>query len=615
MEYTNPLAILALITLIPIIILYLIKPKPKDVTIPSLMFILSLQKRPNKISSLLRRLVRDPLLFIQLFVLSLLAIAMVNPYYFITESVQSESIAIVLDNSASMQSTDISPSRFAKAVGLARGVISDKDKVSIILAENIPVVALRGGSGGDAKSVLDNLKPKATPTNLGDAIILAKDILSEEKSKRIIVFSDFSSSTTDPLAAEKLASVENIKVDLVNVGGEGKNIGIVELKQQKEGYSVTVRNYLDKGETIVLELIKDGTLIFSEPRIIQPFSNEVFILRNISPGVTTINLKYADDLPIDNKAFIVIPAPKKYKTLIITENKTLISYLKFALIATGSVELSEAIPPVIPSFTTYDIVILDRVKKDSLLPGTFRDLITHIENGGNLIVVASEYLNNVDELSSVLPVEIKEGIGKSNVKIETINEITKDLFFEGINAKYLLANKKNKSIVLAVSQKDNSPLIAYWTIGKGIVAYVGIRPEEAWSDFHLKPSFPIFWLKLIEGMKGTESFSDYNFKTGDLLPLQKETNVKTPSTTLKTEKLFLDEVGIYEIKDKKVTANLLDEKESDISRVFIPTARNASSSIERTTIDVKKDLERYLLPLALALVILELLYLRRRGEL
>lgn len=614
LEFANPLAIWAFITLVPIIILYLIKPKPKDVKIPSLMFILEIQKKQDKISSLLRRFVKDPLLLIQLFVLSLLAIAMINPFYFTTKTLESENIALILDASASMQSTDTIPSRFTRAIELAKNVISDKDKVSIILAESIPIVALREGSGKDAKNVLDNLNPKATTTNLGDAIILAKDVTSGP-GRRIIVLSDFSNSVSDPLLAEKLAKAEDIRVDLVNVCSEGENIGIVGLKPLKEGYLITVKNYMNKRVSAIIEVLRDGTLITSEQRIIQPLSDELFVLRNISPGVTTINLKPDDDFSVDNKALIVIPAPKKYRALIITENRTFTSYLKFALLASESVELSEAIPPVVPAFDSYDVVILDKFKKDSLLPGTIHNLIKYVENGGSLIVIASDYLKTFNELRPALPIKINESFGKSKVKIETINEITRDIYFEGIFTKYLLVGRKNGSIVLATAQNDNTPVMAYWDLGKGKVAYIGIRPEDTWSDFHLKPSFPIFWLKLIEGMRESGAIKAYNFKTGDLLPLQKETNVKTPSTAFKTENLYLDEVGIYEIEGAKIATNLLDEKESDISHTSLPAIRNTSSRIERIIRDVKKDFNFYLLPLALGLVIWELLYLKNRGEL
>ncbi|MFH1774667.1 MAG: BatA and WFA domain-containing protein [Methanobacteriota archaeon] len=588
--FGNSVALLGFAALLPIVMLYLVKPKPRSVVIPSLMFIREMEKKESKLNSLLKRFVKDPLLLIQLAVLFFATLAIAEPFYFSKENVEVENIALVLDASASMQATDVAPSRFAKAVELAKSAFSEKDRVSIVVAGNIPIVALKEGSGSEAKAVLSALKPKATPTNLNDAALLAGELLSG-KNRRILVFSDFSNA--DAALAGKIVGAEGIALDFFRVGGEGKNIGIVDLRQFREGYSVLVKSYVNKAEKIGIEIFQNGILAASEERSIQPLSSEVFVLRNIS-GIASVKLRYSDDLLLDNQVFIAAHSPRKQKILLVSENKT--SYLKYALAALKQAELSEAVPPIVPPFSLYDIVIIDKVSKESLLPGTIRELALYVENGGNLIVVASEHLKQLEELHPLLPVEIKESTSVGGVKIETANEITKDIDFEGVAVKYLAASAKNFSITLA-SAADN-PLISLWYKGKGKAAYVGIRHEAEWSNFHLKTSFPIFWSKLVEFMVGGET--NENLKTGNFLPT--------------SDGLFLDEVGIYEVKGKKIAVNLLDERESNIS-VAVLEGLQYKHVFERTTIEVKKEFKNYLLFAALALVVGELLYLRRRGEL
>lgn len=603
--FSNPLALLGFAALVPIIILYFIKPKPRDVFIPSLMFMQEIEKREDKLSSILKRFVRDPLLLIQLAVISFITLAAASPFYFSRESVEAENIALVLDASASMQATDVAPSRFAKAVELAGSAFSEKDRISIVVAESVPAVVLKEGSGSEAKAALSRLKPKATSANLNDAILLSKELLSGE-NKRILVFSDFSNA--DASLAKKITGAEGIGVDFFRVGSEGRNIGIVGLKRLKEGYSILVRSYVDREEAVSIEILQNGVLVSSEERRIQPLSNEFFILRNIS-GMTAVKLRYSDDFYLDNQVFIAAPSPKKHKILLVSENKT--SYLKYALAAFKQVELSEAVPPIVPPFGAYDVVILDKVSTESLLPGTIRELALYVENGGNLIVMASEHLKALEEVHPLLPVEIKNGTATGGVKIETSNEVTKDIDFEGAAVKYLPASVKNASLVFA-SAADGSPLISIGYRGRGKAAYVGIRHEAAWSDFYLKTSFPIFWLKLIEFMAGSEE--DENLKTGNFLPLQGEIKVKTPTTTLTTDKLFLDEAGVYEFGGKKIAVNLLDERESNISSSAMEGVQY-KRSFERTSVEVKKEFKDYLLFTALVFVIGELLLLKRRGEL
>lgn len=587
--FGNPIALFGLAALFPIIILYLVKPKPKDVFIPSLMFIREVEKRESVLSSLLKRFVRDPLLLIQLAVIFFAALAMAEPFYISRESVKAENIALVIDASASMQATDVAPNRFAKAVELAKSAFSERDRISIILAANIPITALKEGTGSEANAVLSALKPKATPANLNDAILLARDILSGE-NKRILVFSDFSNA--DASLAGKIAGAEGIALDFFRVGGDGKNIGIVDMKQLKDCYSILVKSYVDKDEMLGIEILRNGVVVSSEERSIAALSSELLTLHNVS-GTSAVRLRYADDFPLDNQVFIAAPLPERHKVLMVSENRT--SYLKHALSSLKQVELAEAVPPIVPAFSSYAAVILDRVSRQSLLPGMVRELSLYVENGGNLIVIASEHLKALEEAHHLLPVEIRNDTAAGGVKIETSNEVTKDIDFEGVAVKYLLASTKNSSITLA-SAADGSPLISFWYKGGGKAAYVGIRHEAGWSDFYLKTSFPIFWSKLLEFMAGGEE--DENLKTGNFLP----------------EGLFLDEVGIYKINGKKIAANLLDERESNISGSAVEDVQY-KRKFERTTVEVKREFKNYLLFAALALVVGELLYLRRRGEL
>jgi hypothetical protein len=100
--FSNPLALLALASIIPLIILYLLRPRTVNLDIPSLLFFLKREQQRNKLSQLLRKIIRDPLFIIQLLVLILLSIAAAAPYI-MEEKVSGQHTVIVIDNSASMQ--------------------------------------------------------------------------------------------------------------------------------------------------------------------------------------------------------------------------------------------------------------------------------------------------------------------------------------------------------------------------------------------------------------------------------------------------------------------------------------------------------------------------------
>ena len=174
MAFLNIIGLWALLSLIPLIILYMRKPRPVDRIIPSLMFILQ-NKKTSKQYDFLRKFSTNLLFFIQLLVLLGLAIAIAEPSILLPYDVSLENTVIVLDASGSMQADEGGKTRFDQAIKEANKVLSGRN--SIILAENIPLIILEDEDSKVAADILGNLKPKATTTNLGDGMLLAKDIL------------------------------------------------------------------------------------------------------------------------------------------------------------------------------------------------------------------------------------------------------------------------------------------------------------------------------------------------------------------------------------------------------------------------------------------------------
>src|SRR3990167_10375061 len=122
MPFVNKLGLLALLSLIPFIILYLRRPKPQDRVIPSLMFILQNRKTSTK-NSFLRTFLMNLLFFIQLLALIGLSISVAQPYIKIPYDITLENTIIILDASASMQAEDGGKMRFEQAVREAKSVL------------------------------------------------------------------------------------------------------------------------------------------------------------------------------------------------------------------------------------------------------------------------------------------------------------------------------------------------------------------------------------------------------------------------------------------------------------------------------------------------------------
>jgi hypothetical protein len=622
MPFANTIGLLALASLIPFIILYLRRPKPQDRIIPSLMFILQ-NKKTSRQSDFLRKFLTNLLFFIQLLALIGLSLAIAEPYIKIPYDVSLENTVTVLDVSASMQADEGGTTRFNKAIKEAKKVLSGKN--SLILAENVPLIILEDVDEKTASSILSNLQPKATTTNLGDAMLLAKDIL-QDRPGRIVVISDFSNvDGPDLLAVKKAISSEEIFVNFIDVSNNAENAGIIEMDVRKHSIKIFVKNFNSVKKQINLKLVKDGKAIAESGKIdVLPNSVESFVFDDTPTGISKIELEPKDDLNIDNVAYISAPLKKKVSVLLITNKRN--TNLENALLASKGIGLNIVNPPVL-TLNTYgdkiepfehDVIIVHNInnigKRDGILPGTFQDLSNYVKNGGKLIISAQDDLDEFNKVDLDI-VDLKRLFQDTKkVCVDAINEITKqfenDICFSTVSKYFDATAKKETKIMASI---EGIPILAVKDHLKGKIFYYGIIDDA--SDFVTLPSYPIFWNSLVNFMAETENIKDFNTKTGKIVTINQQ-RVKTPSSSLITSKVIFDEAGIYEFNNKKFAANLLDEAESDVTKSSALEGKGKSAEVlkEQGT-ERNFSLSILLLLLVFLLMCFEVFYIKRRGDL
>ncbi len=632
LPFQRPIGLLALIAVAVFIILYLRRPKPQDKIIPSLMFIMQDNKR-SKQYSFLQKLMTNLLFLLQLLSILGLAVVAAAPYARLKYDTTLENTVVILDVSASMQAKEKGISRFDRAITEAKKALSGRN--SIIMAENTPLIALENENTEIALDVLSKIKPRATTTNLGDALLLAKDILGE-KPGRIVVLSDFiATEGPDIEVVRATLSSEDKLVDFVDVSNNAKNTGITKLEVTKYNTKVYVKNFNGEARQVTIKIMKDSKAITQAGINIAPHSVENFIFETPA-GISRVELEPKDDLAVDDVAHIATPPKIKNSVLLVTScvndksdcagknDAELESTKNFiaALEAAKDVELNVVIPPVltinrekqkIEPFK-HDVIIIYNIKKSDIVPGTFEDIEDYVENGGNLVIAAQQDINEIS-MKGLPVVELKSRISKpTKACIETINQMTKQFEKERCfttTSSYFGAEAKKGSITF-VSADDKTPLIVYGEKNRGKTAYYGIF--DSTSDFRTLPSYPIFWNQLINFMIGTEDIKDFNQKTGKIATIN-EQKVKTPSSTLTTSKLLMDEVGIYEFDSKKIAVNLLDEKESEIGLPSKVEARKEREKLlDRESREHDFSLELTILAFVFLFMLTEFFYIKRRGD-
>lgn len=627
MPFENPLALIALLSVIPLIIIYMLRPRPKVLAIPSLMFVLKLERERKRVYASLTKIVQDPLFLIQLLMLILLSIGAAGYYYTSQEPLSGEHTVLVLDTSASMQVD----SRFDDAVKIADGYVSKKN--SIILASDTPLLALDGGDASSAKGIFSKVQPGAGTADLSAAITTGMRLLSKEGGGRIIVISDFTNSKgDDPVSSKNLAESYGISVNFVKVGKPADNIGIIngwiQSTDGKYGYTGVIKNYKDQDENVKIETgtgTSGNSTSFSLN--VPAGGTNQFTLENLGPGITTVQLNVKDSLSVDNKAYISIPDTSEQRILYVTDDGKLPSRTALSLLPNSNISVVKTVPS---SLDNYTLVVLAQ-KETPIASDSVETIENYVRNGGNAVFIASGALapeKTEVGLIKILPVKptgIENETNGNDLGVKEVQQssITTDIRSDEISVHtYLNATERTGSTTL-VALENGVPLLSYWQVGKGTVFYMGLDDElgdDAWNNFHNLPEYPVFWIKLVEWLGGTGDISEYNLNTGTLTSLSKTEEIKTPSKTFTSNRILFDESGIYEISGKKIAVNLYNDKESnttvDASDVIQrAVAEDKSTLVRADTYTVKNDITDYLIGVMFLLILAEIIIMRRRGEL
>lgn len=594
---TNPLMWYAFLSVIPLILLYLIRPRPKEMAIPSLMFFMQASGSDRR-RAFLRNFIRDVLFLIQLLTLLLLSSVLLGPFTWVNADVLSDNVAFVIDISASSQVKELGNTRFDLAISETKNFIGSKN--TIVLAKGTPEILVKNENRGATLDALKTVKPTDERSKIGDAILLAGEILGNEG--KLFVISDFKNTEgADPIIAANALKSRGIALEFIDLStGKKSNFGIIDLSVEDQSTSIFVKNYNEKDSAVNLKI---GGL--NKQLLVPANGVETFAFKTPG-GITKIELLEKDDFDVDNLAYISAPEGKKIKVLLITNTDSV--FLRAALGSADYVELTVAELPIIPD-GDFDVYVVDNVDPNEIITGTFTEIEEKVKAGANLIINAQ---NDMREISykNLLPVEIKSNKEKAVLTVNQINQFTRDVEFGKVN-NYFEALPKAGTVNLVSA--ENSPIIALNNLGSGNVFYYGIL--DGASDFKLSPYYPIFWINVLKFLIHQEDIATLNVKTGSSFILGENEKVKTPSGEVVSGAFVFDQVGVYSISGKNIAANLLSDKESDINLKTSEKEPIKEITIQQNTEKVPKNIEVELLILIGVLLFLEIVYIKTRGEL
>ena len=292
MNLTNPTALSWLLLAVPLVVFYVLKIRLKRVPVSTVLFWRQIfdEKKPRSLWQRLRHLVS---LLVQLILLALIVSALTEPF-FSGESLNRRRVVLVLDTSASMSATDVTPNRFAAARQKAHEVIRGlrfRDEMAIVEAGVQPRVAC--GLTGHARTVresLDAIQPADGPATLTDAVALARRLAEDGggAETRVVVVTDGGGDQLPKLLAEeeKKPADKRLNLTILRVGDKAANVGVTRLQVRRSpvdpvGYEtlMEVQNFSDEpAADLRLALTLNGRTLDVIPLSLKP--NEVYSPRS-----------------------------------------------------------------------------------------------------------------------------------------------------------------------------------------------------------------------------------------------------------------------------------------------------------------------------------------------
>ncbi len=584
------------------LLIYLRRPKPYRQMLPSLMFLIDDRQKSQKFK-FLRNFFSHLLFFLQLLAVLFLSLVASEPTIDRPFQSQGSHTVIVIDTSASMQAAAQGAStRFETAVDEAKNELTRTN--TLVTASEPARALLVRKSASDARRELNVLRPTDAPTSLSDAIILAKDQLGSD-SGRIIVYSDFAlSDPSSLLVAKQAVSDDRTTLTYVQIGKVVPNVGFTDFTPEPGRFSATIRNFNQQPADVTISYKQEHNVIGEQKITLAPLSQEAVTFVP-SIGQSQLILESSSDgFTPDNTLYGIVPKQSQLNILVITNAQTT-TFLEQALLATGKTTVHRAVPPVVPDFSPYDIIVLHQFNQHVLLPGTFEDLKRFRDNGGGVIVSANEGLEALDSVH-LLPVSLTgKKSASSAISAGVSHPLTDDTEF-GEVTEYLIGTAKPTSLMLAQTQ-DKTPVIAL----ENNILYYGLFDDK--SSFHSKLSYPIFWLKALDMLHKTADMQTLHVPTGTTITLGAE-QAKNPRGETVDGVLTMSYEGYYQKGETTLAANLIDADESAINpqEASLTTLHEEADTSVLTT--ERTNLEAPLILLGGLLFLSEWFILKRRGS-
>ncbi len=592
--------------------------------------------RDKEATSLFSKLKRLLSLFLQLALLALLVFALGDPRA--AESlVNGRTIIVLVDASASMQATDVAPSRLGNAKSEVEKMIRGLGGADrMLVAQMDAMVTPLGPMTGDTSTLereVDSITATEARADFPRALRFATDALRGADRGEIVVVSDGAlGPASDSSGAVHVGDAKLSYVRVGRVGSASRNVGLTQFSVRrypldKGRYEVMleVTNTGSEAEDVEVQLLGDNSLVDLTKIRLAAGERLPRFYPQLSGASRTLEAKISrvdgtkDDLSADDHAYALLPERRRAKVLVVTEGNT---YLEAALLLDEYLDVTDVAPSAYGQAIAtgkWDTVIFDGVTPAD--PPKANAL----------------YL---DPRGPGAPVQVKEALKAPGFdRLDRKHPALRFVALDDVNiaAGHRLVPAEGDKVLGAASGGAAPILVAGTRSGYKFVA-VGFDVRD--SDLPLRVAFPLFVLDCIDWFGDEDARYLSSFRTGDVwrIPVPgsvAQATVKLPDGSSQSvavhegRAVMLGErAGFYTLSyaaggadprrepgDESVTfaANLLDPSESAIAPQdrLVVDGKDAGE-IPPFHVGVRREIWIYLLLLAAALTALEWATYHRR---
>lgn len=366
MSFLVPAALAALLVAPLIYLIHLLHGSRRRVRVPALFLWADL---PRASTGRERRRWPPPsvLLLLQLLAAILAALALARPA---SSSDPPRHVVLILDASASMLATDVSPNRFEAARARASDRLrrlADTDRATLIRA-GAEASLVASGSANAVQGALGSVKAGLGGAAIRDALALASTQIADtpERSGQIVVLSDIAWAAMPPVGAI------GAPVEVVGIGGgaENQSVSTVQVRMDPSGRGQTafveISNAADHPVRVPVRLTADDAPL-DQREIDLPARGLTRLSVTLASEVRSIDVRLLgrDALPLDDSASSLAPGGPPRDVLLIGRPS---AGLRRALESVPFVRL-QIVDPTVIDRPHADLTVLDSIMPAQLPPG------------------------------------------------------------------------------------------------------------------------------------------------------------------------------------------------------------------------------------------------------